>query len=174
MGCLTVNASVQVAPLTAHSPLFVSQVAPAAQSPSLAQVNLHAPALHAYGAQLLGTGTEQPPALSQVPGGVSESPVQDDALHWVDVPGRTQALGFAPSHWPTQAPVPAHAGFGDFGAPARGLHWPTLPVSAQLSHWPVHGESQQTPSTQKLDVHWLAAWQALPLSILGTQNPPWQ
>jgi hypothetical protein len=38
----------------------------------------------------------------------------------------------------------------------------------------VHGESQQTPSTQKLESHSLLAEQPLPFVSFGTQKPPEQ
>jgi hypothetical protein len=51
-------------------------------------------------------------------------------------------------------------------------HVPSDPGSEQLSHWPLHGESQHTPSgAQKLVVHWLPIVHALPPPDCATQVP---
>jgi hypothetical protein len=69
--------------------------------------------------------------------------------------------------------------------PLRGV-WPAgsvaqMPAEPERSHaWqePVHGESQQKPSTQFPDTHWVALVQRLPLPTLPheppTQGWPWQ
>jgi hypothetical protein len=47
------------------------------------------------------------------------------------------------------------------GIPTTGVHVPSAPVAAQVSHWPVHAPSQQKPSTQKPvghDVALVHAW----------------
>jgi hypothetical protein len=58
------------------------------------------------------------------------------------------------------------------GAPATGVQVPTLPGSAQASHWPLHAVSQQTPSTQCCEAHWFAPPQTWPGPRSGTQTPP--
>ena len=52
-----------------------------------------------------------------------------------------------------------------------------LPAELAPSHaWqePSHFVSQQTPSTQKLDEHWLLVEQAAPLASLAAHAPPLQ
>jgi hypothetical protein len=51
------------------------------------------------------------------------------------------------------------------------VHVPRLPGSAHAWHWPLQGESQHTPSTQKPLVHWFAAAHALPFIACVMQTP---
>jgi hypothetical protein len=51
-----------------------------------------------------------------------------------------------------------------------GWHLPRASGLAQKVHLPVQALSQQTPSTQKLEAHWLLAVQSWP-SPLGPQLP---
>jgi hypothetical protein len=54
------------------------------------------------------------------------------------------------------------------------VHVPRLADSAHAWHWPVHGESQHTPSTQKVLAHSLAVEQPLPFCTSKTHVVPAQ
>jgi len=62
---------------------------------------------------------------------------------------------------------------GSAAAAGLGLHAPSDEASAQLWQAPWQASAQQTPSTQKLLAHWLAAEQVCPLA-LGPQLPATQ
>jgi len=98
--------------------------------------------------------------------------LQDGSRHVVPLPGYVQAAGWIPSHVPAQTePSEAQAVRALRGPPATDVQVPTLPFSAQASHWPVQAVSQQTPSTQCGDPHWFAPPQACPGARSGTQTP---
>jgi hypothetical protein len=65
-----------------------------------------------------------------------------------------------------------HAERAPTGAPFAALQVPTEPVMLHASHWPVQPVSQQTPSTQLPDPHWVAPKQALPLPSFAMHSPP--
>ncbi|MCK6538200.1 MAG: hypothetical protein L6Q84_34945 [Polyangiaceae bacterium] len=176
MACFTVYASVQVALPVVHCPVLESQVAPWLQSVLLTQWVLQAPAAlsQPYGAQFLVAGSAQEPLPSQAPGGCATSPVHWPGWQATALLGLVHAVGFAPSHWPLHTPLPAQSVRGARGVPVTTLQAPTLPISAQAWHWALHGESQQTWSTQNPLLHWFAAAHPLPLSIFETQKPPVQ
>ena len=76
-----------------------------------------------------------------------------------------------PSQLPAQAlPSLAHALRPPTGAPLTATHVPTLPARLQLAHCPVHAALQQTPSAQKVELHWLPAVQAAPDPPRATQT----
>jgi hypothetical protein len=54
--------------------------------------------------------------------------------------------------------------------PATAVQVPTVLGSAQASHWPVQELSQQMPSTQWPDAHWLAPPQLWPRVSSGTHT----
>lgn len=93
------------------------------------------------------------------------------AVHSVALSGKVQAEGFVPPHWALHFPVPPQAGRGVTGSPRTVLHLPTDPASLHDWHWPSQAPSQQTPSTQFPEVHWLAAEQLAPLSSVFVQVP---
>jgi hypothetical protein len=173
-GVITVYASAHVAAVGAHLLVAVSQLAPCAQSALETQLVLQTPvvASHAYGGQFFVPGVKHMPEPSHVPPGCDTSPEQNAAPpHAMALPGYAHADGSPPSHLPWHIPMPAHATRGGRGAPITVLHVPTLPASAQAWHCPPHGESQQTPSTQKPLVHWFACAQALPFAPCATHTP---
>jgi hypothetical protein len=64
----------------------------------------------------------------------------------------------------------AHIPCGSVPAAGLGVQTPSDDDSAQLRQAPLQASAQQTPSTQKLEAHWLAAVQAWPFD-LGPQLP---
>ena len=64
-------------------------------------------------------------------------------------------MALVPSHWALHLPVPPQAARGLIGSPFTVLHLPSEPDSLHDWHWPSHLPSQQTPSTQFPDVHWV-------------------
>jgi hypothetical protein len=68
--------------------------------------------------------------------------------------------------------APGHAGRPyAAGSPENGTHDPGPPGSAQVSHWPAQGPSQQTWSTQKPEEHSSGAAHFTPWAFFGTQVP---
>jgi hypothetical protein len=63
-----------------------------------------------------------------------------------------------------------HIPCGSVPPAALGVQVPSRDASAQLRQAPWQASAQQTPSTQKLLAHWLAAVQACPFD-LGPQLP---
>lgn len=57
------------------------------------------------------------------------------------------------------------------GAPVTGLQVPTEPATSQAAHWPLHAESQHTPSTQKPEVHCAAPPQLSPAGRFMLHTP---
>ena len=93
--------------------------------------------------------------------------------HWVLWPGTAQAVVCTPSHAPSQpVPFPAQAGRLPIGLPMTGEQVPTLFARLQASHWPTQSSLQHTPSTQKLERHWLTDVHAAPALPLGVHLPP--
>jgi len=74
--------------------------------------------------------------------------------HWTVLPGYLHRFGSLPSQMLAQAPVPTQAARDvPRGCPATVTHLPAVPGSAHAWHWPAQGDSQQTPSTHRLDAH---------------------
>jgi hypothetical protein len=73
---------------------------------------------------------------------------------------------------PQDVPSLAQAARAPWGAPATGLHVPTLPATLQASHCPPQATLQHTPSTHCPVPHWFAALQAAPGPTLGRHVPP--
>jgi hypothetical protein len=96
---------------------------------------------------------------------------QDPGTHWIELPGKVHLVPSVPPQAPLQGEVPAHATRDPRGAPMTGVHLPTEPASAQLSHWPAQALSQQTPSTQFPVAHSAVVVQAEPLVFLVWQTP---
>jgi hypothetical protein len=126
-----------------------------------------------YGAQETSCSAGQEPFPSQEAASTATPELHDGSRQVVPLPGYAQAAGWVPSQVPPQTdPSEAQAVRALRGAPATGVQVPTLPLSAQASHWPVHAVSQQTPSTQRCDPHWFAPAQAWPCASSGMQMPP--
>jgi hypothetical protein len=70
------------------------------------------------------------------------------AVQVTSAPGYWQRIGSMPLHCPLQAAVPSHAVRIPCGVPITATHLPSVLVSLQLSHWPLHAPSQHTPSAQ--------------------------
>jgi hypothetical protein len=78
-----------------------------------------------------------------------------------------------PSQLPPQAePSVVQAARAPCGAPAIGVHVPTLPATSQASHWPAQAVLQQTPSAQWPEPHSRSAAQAAPGPPLGRHALP--
>jgi hypothetical protein len=97
-----------------------------------------------------GVTVVQPPAPLQTDAATDNpSVLQVAAAHVVVAPGYVQAVVVTPSQRPAQpAWVPVQPARVPRGAPATGVHMPTLFGSLQASHWPPQALPQQTPSTQ--------------------------
>jgi hypothetical protein len=93
------------------------------------------------------------------------------AVHSVVLPGKAHAVAVVPSHWALHLPVPPQAARGLIGSPLTVLHLPTEPVSLHDWHCPSHLPSQQTPSTQFPEVHWVPAEQLAPVSRVLAHVP---
>jgi hypothetical protein len=102
---------------------------------------------------------------------VTLPPVQLAAVQTVALSGDLQVMALVPSHCALHLPVPPQAARGLIGSPFTILHLPTDPDSLHDWHWPSHLPSQQTPSTQFPDVHWVAAEQLAPLSRVLAHVP---
>jgi hypothetical protein len=84
------------------------------------------------------------------------------------VSGKVQAVRLAVVQDPWQLPEPAQVARVPRGEPeATAVHCPLVLVSAHASHCPLQALSQQTPSTQKVELHSLPALQASPLDFLA-------
>ena len=73
------------------------------------------------------------------------------APHVVDEVGYVQLVSVTPSHVGPQlvpTPVPLHADRVPWGSPITAEQVPTWPPTSHAWHWPLHAESQHTPSTQ--------------------------
>jgi hypothetical protein len=62
----------------------------------------------------------------------------------------------------TSPPPSAHGARVPRDPPLTGLHVPSLVATSHASHWPVHAESQQRPSTHRFDPHCAAPVHASP------------
>ena len=71
-------------------------------------------------------------------------------------------------------PSPVQAGRPPTGAPSRAEHRPTSPGLLQAAHCSPHLALQQTPSTQKSEVHWLFELHGLLLASFARHCPPLQ
>src|SRR5262245_7521169 len=94
------------------------------------------------------------PVPLQRPGSVAVPAVQVGMMHWVpEAWSRHAAL---PSHMPSlpqvMAPWSAHCPRGSLPS-GTSVHVPTLLGTAQERHVPVHALPQQTPCSQKLELH---------------------
>lgn len=130
--------------------------------PSVPETGVHSPAV-----QEVPTAQSSAPS-STVPSQSSSTPLQ---LSADSVAAAAHATPDVPSHWAAQAPSPLHAVRPPRGAPVTAEQVPTLPASAQASHWPSQARSQQVPSTQKPLAHWGAALHVAPDAWGAAQTP---
>ena len=91
---------------------------------------------------------EQAPAPSQLEIVLAIPPLHAAAEQLIAAPGNAHATAFVPSHFPWQAPTPAHAARPARGAPVTATQLPARPGSLQAWHCPSHAVAQQTPSAQ--------------------------
>jgi hypothetical protein len=150
------------------------QVAPAAQSLSLAQAVLQEDVALSQAklpSQGFGLGSTHRPALSQVPAACSTLPEHEAGAQGVPVEGLLQ-VGEVPSQKAAQAPSPGQdlPEGGDWLA-GTTEQVPRFPRAAQVVQGSRQGESQHTPSTQKPLSHCSAPEQDLPLVDSSTQVP---
>jgi hypothetical protein len=129
---------------------------------------------HAYGLQVVVTGAGQAPAPSQSAAAVAVPAEQLAVLQPVVLLGYVQ-VALEPLQLPPQSePSLVHAVREPCGVPLTSVQVPTLPATSQAWHWLPQALLQQTPSTQLPLPHWLAAVQAWPLLLFGTQAPALQ
>ncbi|MEO5768666.1 MAG: hypothetical protein ABIS92_09980 [Polyangia bacterium] len=120
----------------------------------------------------------QVPMPLQVTAAVSMPAVQRAAPHGVVFGAKTQ-LVLVPLQRLPQVPA-AHAArpFRGAWSAASAVHFPSAPARSHAWHEPVHAVSQQRPSTQLPDTHWLAAVHLLAFGTLPhepiTHGCPWQ
>jgi hypothetical protein len=116
----------------------------------------------------------QAPAPSHVAASVTVPPVHDCATHVTPVPGIAHVAGLLPSQAAAQGGwVPAQAVRGRRGAPLTAMHIPFFPLSAQASHWRSQAPSQQTESTQYVDVQSAPVVQGSPFErFVAVSGPP--
>jgi hypothetical protein len=79
-------------------------------------------------------GCVHAPLPSQTEAGVAKPAAHLGGVHTVVPSGNVQTLPLAPSHWPLQFPVPAHAVRGARGAPFMATHLPRELLSLHDSH----------------------------------------
>jgi hypothetical protein len=153
------------------------QAVPGAQSESTVQLWRQLPRAQVDGAQPMATPTMQVPSPSHTLAGTSwPGPSQAESLH--RVPGAC----FAQPPRPLQRPLcPQVSGesrrqipCGSTSPSTTGAHCPRLSASLQLTQAPVQATLQQTPSTQKPDMHWEVSWQTTPVARLPPQALPEQ
>jgi hypothetical protein len=161
----------QLAPMGFNPQLPDTQKLPVAQSVSPEQVVLHWPEEpQMKGAQDWLAGEAQVPLPSQRPAKVSAPPVQP-AL-WQATPAGYFSQAPAPSQVPSvpqlDLPVSVQPCRG-FVPRSAGIQLPAVPSPLQETQAPVQAVSQQTPSTQKPDLHAAVAVavQGWPLSSIG-------
>ncbi len=136
------------------------------------QLPVHFPSLpHRLLAHALVVGVVHEPEPLHTEAVVALPAVQLPGVQTVLSLGRAQALPLLPSHCPLHVPAPPQAACVLMGSPFTTLHFPTEPVSLQDSHWPSHEVSQQTPSTQCLDLHCCPAAQLEESASLGKHAP---
>ena len=86
---------------------------------------------------------------------------------FVSVSGKEQSA-LLPSQRPPQAPSPVQGTWNCTGAPVTNEHVPTLPGCTQDAQLPSQAVSQQTPSTQKPELHSSLVVHLCPCGSSGT------
>ena len=149
-----------------------SQKLPPTQSASVAQLFRHSVAPQAYGAQAIGTAAGQAPKPSQLAAGTAApaSHFADRQEAWAS--GKVQTAGCTPSQLPPHTePSLAQAAREPTGVPLAERQTPGDQPRLHAWHCPSQAPSQQSPSTQYPELHWLAAEQAVPFASLTRQVP---
>jgi hypothetical protein len=159
---------VQAAPFGRLPQLPPLQTLGATQSASVVQVPRQVPEVpQLYAPQVPAVTVPHTPAPSHVRAGVNVVPVQVDAAQVVPFAYRRQAP--LPSQVPSvpQVEAPWSAHWLNGSAPgATDAQVPTVPVSAHERQMPVHSVAQQTPCSQKSELHSAAAAQLAPTGFL--------
>jgi len=157
-----------------HTP--AEQKWPVAHCPSIKQLPMHCEGPHVDGAQSCVSTAGHLPSPRQKASSVATPLVQLAARQRVLEPGSVQAARSWPPHVPLQRlESPAHAVRAPCGAPTTAEQVPlAAPPVSHASHCPVHGVSQQTPSTHKPELHDSSTVHALPSGSFGTHTPPLQ
>jgi hypothetical protein len=169
------SAGLHVAPFiffATHVPPAPLQYVPPAQSVSVLHVLAHAPDVQRNGAQPCALALHAPPA--HLPASWSVAVLVHVADEQV-VPSAYFWHRPAPSHLPfvpqVVAPWSEQLPFGSVVPAAIGAQTP-VPERLQAWHDPQLLLLQQTPSTQKPDVHWSPPPQVWPLAFVATHVPP--
>jgi hypothetical protein len=123
------------------------QVYPAAHSFAVAHRVAQASPAQANGSQGVDTASGQVPVPSHLAAAIATPKLQLAGRHERSVVA-SQAVTLIPSQNPAHRLEPPQAGRAPRGLPRTGRHAPASPGTSQASHWPVHSESQQTPSVQ--------------------------
>lgn len=143
------------------------------QSVSVAQSPRQAFAPHENGAQSCVFFAGQLPVPEHRASRTATPAVHDPARQTLSVPGYLQLVRTVPSQTPPQSePSPAQSGRVPTGAPLTAEHVPAFDGRLHASHWPEQAVSQQTPSMQLPDAHWVPATHAAPLPSFAMHSPP--
>jgi hypothetical protein len=104
-----------------------------------------------------------------------QAPVSSEHGQAVSGPGNVHVLAL-PLQKPAQVPVPAQALRWPCGAWREGIgqQLPRWPLTSQAWHGSAHGESQQTPSTQRPLWHCPSPLQVTPFGRAAVQAVAWQ
>ena len=158
----------QSTPLTFLPQIVPLQTLPPEQSALVAHEVRHAPAVpQEYGSHACCVPGMHVPVPLQRPGRVAVTPVQAGATHCVPEAYSRQAA--LPSHMPSlpQVAAPWSAHWPSGSAPSGTLvQVPMLPGTAHDRQVPAQAPPQQTPCSQKLELHSGPPPQAAPIGFL--------
>jgi hypothetical protein len=158
----------QSVPLTFLPQIVPLQTLPPEQSALVVQAVRHVPAVpQEYGSQPCCEPRTHMPAPSQRPGSVAVTPVQAGGMHCVPDANRRQAA--RPLHIPSlpqvEAPWSAHWPSGSLPSGTL-VQVPTLPGTLHERQVPVQAAPQQTPCSQKPELHSGPPPHAAPIGFL--------
>lgn len=153
-----------------HFPLAFSHAYPALQSASTVQLVLHSLSPQEYAPHAVVVAGLHVPVPSHVraevavpaaqlsgsPHGVARPPLKPAHLVRSLVLSHASALHTSP-------PPSSHFVREPCGSPLTPTHFPSAPFASHASHWLLHSDSQQTPSTQYPLPHSVAPEHAVPL-----------
>src|SRR6185436_2413218 len=108
------------------------------------------------------------PEPLQVPRGVKVVPEQ---VVEPQAPVGNLHDGPLPSQIEAHSPLPGHEPRPPWGTPPTKPQVPAAPARLQNSHWPLQARSQQTPSMQRPETHWVPSEQPTPSAFLVMQVP---
>jgi hypothetical protein len=153
-----------------HRP--AEQKLPGTHWASVVQLPRQAVAPHRNSPQGWVAGAGQAPWPLHPAASVAVPAAHVGARQLMDPPGYAQAEVEVPSQAPRhRLPSVAQGCLPARGLPETGLQMPGWPGSAQAAHWPLQAVSQQTPSTQKPEVHWLLPPQVAAWAFLAVHTP---